>query len=87
MKQDILVINNVAKHFSRKTSFWARDSYVVKAVDGVSLHIERGEILGLVGESGCGKSTIGKLITDLIPPNKGIIDYFGDKSVNSQLRF
>ncbi|MCK5595225.1 ABC transporter ATP-binding protein [bacterium] len=87
MKQDILVIDNVEKHFSRKTSFWARDSYAVKAVDGVSFRIGRGEILGLVGESGCGKSTVGKLITGLIPPDKGTIDYFGDKSVNPQLIF
>ena len=87
MKQKILVIKDVAKYFSRKTSFWARDSYIVKAVDGVSFHIGRGEILGLVGESGCGKSTVGKLITGLIPPDKGTIDYFGDKSVNPQLIF
>ncbi|MFH1905029.1 MAG: ABC transporter ATP-binding protein [bacterium] len=87
MKQEILVIKNVEKHFSRKTSIWAKHSYTVKAVDGVSLHIERGEILGLVGESGCGKSTVGKLITGLIPPDKGTIDYFGDKSVNPQLIF
>ena len=87
MKQEILVIKNVKKYFSRKTSFWARDSYTVKAVDGVSLRIERGEILGLVGESGCGKSTVGKLITGLIPPDKGTIDYLGDKSINPQLIF
>ena len=87
MKQEILAIKDVAKHFSRKTSFWARDSYVVKAVDGVSFRIGQGEILGLVGESGCGKSTVGKLITGLIPPDKGTIDYFGDKSVNPQLIF
>ena len=87
MKQDILVIKNVKKHFSRKTSFWARDSYAVKAVDGVSFYIGRGEILGLVGESGCGKSTVGKLITGLIPPDKGTIDYLGDKSINPQLIF
>ena len=87
MKQDILTIKNVEKHFSRKTSFWAKRSYTVKAVDGVSFHIGRGEILGLVGESGCGKSTVGKLITGLIPPDKGNIDYFGDKDVNPQLIF
>ena len=87
MKQEILIIKNVEKHFLRKTSFWARDSYVVKAVDGVSLHIGRGEILGLVGESGCGKSTVGKLITGLISPDKGNIDYFGNKDVNPQLIF
>ena len=87
MKQEILVIKNVKKYFSRKTSLWAKDSYVVKAVDDVSLNIGQGEILGLVGESGCGKSTIGKLITGLIPPDKGTIDYLGDKSVNPQLIF
>ena len=87
MKQEILVIKDVKKHFSRKTSLWAKDSYTVKAVDGVSINIERGEILGLVGESGCGKSTVGKLITELIPPDEGTIEYLGDKSINPQLIF
>ena len=87
MKQEILVIKDAKKYFSRKTSLWAKDSYTVKAVDGVSFNIGRGEILGLVGESGCGKSTVGKLITGLIPPDEGTIDYFGDKSVNPQLIF
>ncbi|MDO9464919.1 MAG: ABC transporter ATP-binding protein [bacterium] len=87
MKQEILVIKNVEKYFSRKTSLWSKHSYTVKAVDGVSFHIGRGEILGLVGESGCGKSTVGKLITGLIPPDKGTIDYLGDKSINPQLIF
>ena len=87
MKQEILVIKNVKKYFSRKTSLWAKDSYVVKAVDDVSLNIGQGEILGLVGESGCGKSTVGKLITGLIPPDKGTIEYLGDKSINPQLIF
>ena len=49
----------------------------LKAVDGVSLTIDRGETLGLVGESGCGKSTIARLIVGLVPLTRGTIEYAG----------
>jgi peptide/nickel transport system ATP-binding protein len=52
---------------------------LLKAVDGVSLAIERGETLGLVGESGCGKSTVARLIVGLYRPNRGEIRYRGQR--------
>ena len=50
---------------------------VVTAVDGVSLPIQRGGILGLVGESGCGKSTLAQMIVGLLPPSAGAIAWHG----------
>src|SRR5213592_1482715 len=50
----------------------------VKAVDGVSFDVRRGETLGLVGESGCGKTTLGKVILQLIPPTAGEVIFEGE---------
>ena len=50
---------------------FSRVSGQVHAVDGVSFHIERGETLGLVGESGCGKSTVGRTLLKLVEPTAG----------------
>ena len=64
-------VENVVKHFP------AGVGTTVKAVDGVSFEIREGETLGLVGESGCGKSTVARLVTQLIPVTSGSI-YLGD---------
>ena len=65
----MLEIANLRKYFSSGL-LWKQS---VKAVDGVSFHIERGETLGLVGESGCGKTTVGRLLLRLIEPTEGKI--------------
>jgi len=65
----MLEIANLRKYFS-SGRLWKQN---VKAVDGVSFHIERGETLGLVGESGCGKTTVGRLLLRLIEPTEGKI--------------
>jgi len=71
--EDILIIENLKKHFPLKGSFRARAVQTVKAVDGVSLVIKRGETFGLVGESGCGKTTLGRCILRLEEPTAGKI--------------
>ena len=73
----LLSIRNLKKHFVTKKSGWfsSKDENVIKAVDGVSLDIRRGECLGLVGESGCGKTTVSKLIMRAITPDSGKIIY------------
>ena len=75
----LLAIEGLAKHFAvRKGFFFARAVGTGRAVDGVSFTVARGETLGLVGESGCGKSTIGRLIVNLIEPTTGRIVFAGE---------
>ena len=74
-----LELKDVHTHFtSRKGIFSSQAAEVVKAVDGVTLSLEKGEILGLVGESGCGKSTLSRTIMQLIRPTSGEIHLNGD---------
>jgi len=76
-EEPVLSIRNLQKHFVTKKSGWfsSKEENVIKAVDGVSLDIRRGECLGLVGESGCGKTTVAKLIMRAITPDSGEIIY------------
>ncbi len=82
MAEKILELENVKTHFPVYSGFILKhQTGTVKAVDGVNLHLEKGEALGLVGESGCGKSTLARSITQLIPPTDGVIQ-FKDKTLN-----
>jgi oligopeptide transport system ATP-binding protein len=74
MSDPILELKNVRTHFPVQRGFLRmRAADTVKAVDGVSLSVERGEVLGIVGESGCGKSTLARTILQLVPPTEGAI--------------
>ena len=73
----LLEVDDLRKHFAIVKGFFSRTVGNVYAVDGVSLRIARGETLGLVGESGCGKSTVGKTILRLIEPTAGTIKLCG----------
>jgi oligopeptide/dipeptide ABC transporter ATP-binding protein len=73
----LLQVTNLTKHFPVRRGVFSRSSAYVHAVDGVSFSIEQGETLGLVGESGCGKSTTGKLILRLIEPTAGAVLWRG----------
>jgi peptide/nickel transport system ATP-binding protein/oligopeptide transport system ATP-binding protein len=69
----LLEVRGLKKHFPIYSGVFSRVSGQVYAVDGVSFHIERGETLGLVGESGCGKSTVGRTLLKLVEPSEGKI--------------
>ena len=74
----ILEVDGLQKYFPTRTSgIIRRASDPVKAVDGISFTVRRGETLGLVGESGCGKSTAGRTMLQLLPPTGGTIHYNG----------
>lgn len=77
MAQPLLQVLNLAKHFRVGGIWLARRQRVIRAVDGVSFELQVGETLGLVGESGCGKSTTGRLILRLIEPTEGSIRFEG----------
>ena len=74
----VLEIEGLKKHFPIKKGFLRRTHGHVLAVDGVSFTIQQGEALGLVGESGCGKSTVGRTILRLIEPTDGVIRIGGE---------
>jgi len=73
----LLKVRGLKKYFPVKRGFFQRTKAWIKAVDGVDLRLERGQTLGLVGESGCGKSTIGRLILRFLEPDQGTIVYNG----------
>lgn len=74
----ILRVENLRKHFPIMQGLFRRQVGAVKAVDGISFDVYKGETLGLVGESGCGKSTTGRVILQLYPVTEGRIFFEGE---------
>ncbi len=77
----MILISRLKVHFTSRGSLWGAKRQTVRAVDNLSLEIYRGETLGLVGESGCGKSTTGRAILQLVKPTAGSIIYEGKELV------
>lgn len=84
MQQNVILeVRNLKKYFPVRTDFFGRPTAYLKAVDDVSFSIRKGETLGLVGESGCGKSTTGRTIIRLYKPTAGEI-LFNGRVIDSQ---
>jgi peptide/nickel transport system ATP-binding protein/oligopeptide transport system ATP-binding protein len=73
----LLEATDLVKHFPASRNLFGRPTSFVRAVDGVSFHVEAGETLALVGESGCGKSTVSRLVLRLIEPDAGSVRFEG----------
>jgi peptide/nickel transport system ATP-binding protein len=73
----LLSVSGLKKHFPITTGLFKRQVGAVQAVDGVTFDVARGETMGLVGESGCGKTTTGRLLTRLLEPTGGRIEFDG----------
>ncbi|MFE6753384.1 ABC transporter ATP-binding protein [Streptomyces sp. NPDC057684] len=76
-REVLLKVEGLVKHFPIKKGILQRQVAAVKAVDGIDFEVRKGETLGVVGESGCGKSTMGRVITKLIEPTGGKIEFEG----------
>ena len=80
----ILELKNLKKHYPILGGVLRHEVATVKALDGIDLDISRGECLGLVGESGCGKTTTGKAVIRLHDPTAGQVNFYGKNAKNGQ---
>ena len=88
-ERPLIEIRNLRKWFPIKSGWATTVKSYVRAVDGVDLSVMRGETLGIVGESGCGKTTLGRVLMGLIPITNGSVIYDGEdirKIPNRDLR-
>jgi peptide/nickel transport system ATP-binding protein len=78
MSHTLLLIKDLKKYFPVRTGMFSREKKCVHAVDGISFAVKKGRTLGIVGESGCGKSTTARLIANLMPADSGSIIFDGE---------
>ena len=86
MTTPLLRVRDLTKHFPIRKGLLSRTVGMVKALDGISFDVHEGEVLGLVGESGCGKTTAGRSILQLVPPTSGSVQFDGQELVGLSRR-
>lgn len=79
-QKDLVVVSNASKYFSKNTSLFSRNTFNIRALNDISCTIKKGETLCLVGESGCGKTTLGRVIIGLTAPSSGTVSFDGIKT-------
>ena len=84
MNQNILEVRNLVKHFEVSKSVFSRNKKIVKAVDGISFDIKAGETLGLVGQSGCGKTTTARSLCLLDPKTSGSVNFYNPDTTSME---
>ena len=80
MKNNLLEVRNLEKYFEVSGGLFSRNKSIVKAVDGISFDIPFGSSLGLVGQSGCGKTTTARALSLLDPKTNGHINFFNEET-------
>ena len=80
-REDFVVVENLVKHFPVRGGILRKVVDWVRAVDGVSFTVRKGETLGLVGESGCGKTTVGMTMLRLLEPTSGRVKISGVNNI------
>ena len=81
---NVIEVNNLIKHFDVSKGFFSRNKTLVKAVDGISFSIPKGESLGLVGQSGCGKTTTARALCLLDPKTSGDVKFYNPEAGEMQ---
>ena len=83
MKEKIINVNNLKREYSKKR-FFKKDKKTVKAVDGITFDVKKGEIFGLLGQNGAGKTTTIKMLTTLLAPTSGTCEVLGHKTFGEE---
>ena len=84
MKKNVIEVKNLEKYFEVSSGFFSRRKTIVKAVDDITFEIPFGESLGLVGQSGCGKTTTARALCLLDPKTGGEVNFYNNETSSMQ---